>query len=333
MSFLPLQPLLLLLSFISLGVSIAADTNKAIIAVTYVVDPSGAGQYKTIQEAINAVPADNNKWYQISVKRGVYREKVTIPQNKPYIYLVGEGNQSTSIEWDDHVNKTYLFTPGTATFTVLADNFVAKYITFKNTYNLGGTPEPVTQALAVRVEGDKAAFYNCGFESLQDTLCDGNGQHYFRDCFISGSVDFIFGRAKSVYENCQINVIQGNRDRPGWVTAQGRLNPTDDDGFVFMSCTITADKGTTYLGRAWGPYSRVVFYKSQFLATIVPQGWDAWNKQSTKSGIVYAEEECSGPGSNKAGRVPWERNLTGAELSLYINDFNNGRSWLPQQPS
>ncbi|KAK1315999.1 putative pectinesterase 29 [Acorus calamus] len=273
-------------------VSNAAFTNQVVIAVTYVVDQSGAGQYKTIQDAINAVPDNNDKWYQIIVKPGLY----------------------------------------SATFTVNADNFVAKNIKFKNTYNLGEKPEHITQAVAVVVGGDKAAFYNCAFEGVQDTLCDFHGRHYFKDCYIMGGIDFIFGLGQSVYENCNLNAIVGSWGNQGYVTAQGRGAATDENGFVFKWCNITAPKDSTfYLGRAWQSFSRVVFYKSNFQASIVPQGWDAWNKPVDN--IVYAEEECYGPGSNKAGRVAWERKLSVKELYYYINDFNHGKSWLPQQPS
>ncbi|KAK1292751.1 putative pectinesterase 29 [Acorus calamus] len=316
--------------------SIAVDTNQIVIAVTHVVDQSGAGQYKTVQDAINAVPDNNDKWYQIIVKPGLYREKVMIPNTKPKIYLVGDEKQFPSIEWNDHHNKTPLAfdvdTFGSATFSVLADNFVAKYMKFKNTYNLEKTSEPVKQAVAVLVGGDKAAFYNCAFEGVQDTLYDFQGQHYFKDCNIMGGMDFIFGHGQSVYENCNLNAIGGRWGRTGSVTAQGREAATDENGFVFKWCNITADKGSAiYLGRAWRGFSRVVFYKSNFQASIVPEGWNAWDHQV--GNIVYAEEECSGPGSNKAGRVAWERKLSVQELYYYINDFNHGKSWLPQQPS
>ncbi|KAK1317581.1 putative pectinesterase 29 [Acorus calamus] len=320
-------------------VSNAAFTNQVVIAVTYVVDQSGAGQYKTIQDAINAVPDNNDKWYQIIVKPGLYREKVIIPNTKPNIYMVGDEKQFPSIEFDDHQNNTQSLasafnvdTFGSATFTVNADNFVAKNIKFKNTYNLGEKPGHITQAVAVLVGGDKAAFYNCAFEGVQDTLCDFQGQHYFRDCYIKGGMDFIFGQAQSVYENCNLNAIGGSWGNHGYVTAQGRGAATDENGFVFKWCNITADKDNTiYLGRAWRSFSRVVFYKSNFQASIAPHGWDAWNKPVDN--IVYAEEECYGPGSNKAGRVAWERKLSVKELYYYINDFNHGKSWLPQQPS
>ncbi|KAK1277060.1 putative pectinesterase 29 [Acorus gramineus] len=231
----------------------------------------------TVQEAINAVPDNNNKWYRIIVKTGLYREK--------------------------------------------------------NTYNLGGTPEPITQAVAVLVGGDKAAFYNCAFESLQDTLCDFQGQHYFKDTYILGGVDFIFGSGQSVYERCDLHAIQGNWEGPGYVTAQGRESGTDENGFIFKWCNIYANNGTFYLGRAWRGFSRVVFYRSKFKANIVPQGWDAWDYTAEVSNLVYAEQECQGPGSDTAGRVAWERKLSRQERKYYINDFNHGSSWLPQQPS
>ncbi|KAK1293028.1 putative pectinesterase 29 [Acorus calamus] len=288
MLLLPLQLLSIFLSVVSHCVSVCATAS---IAVTYIVDFNGSGQYKTIQEAIDAVPDNNDKWYRILVKRGLYREKVKIPPAKPFILLEGEGSQLTTIEWSDYATNGLFELGGSrvtpnfntetsATFTVQAENFVAKSITFKNGYNMeGGQKQKMDQAVAATVNGDKAAFYNCAFVGIQDTLYDGHGRHYYSNCYIEGAIDFIFGFAKTVFEGCNLHSTAGEWGG-GYLTAQGRGSDTDTGGYVFKSCNVTGT-GPTYLGRAWSTHARVVFYKSQFNAPIAPHGWDAWHHKDT----------------------------------------------------
>ncbi|KAK1301325.1 putative pectinesterase 29 [Acorus calamus] len=283
MLLLPLQLLSIFLSVVSHCISVGANAS---IAVTYVVDLNGSGQYRTIQDAINAIPDNNDKWYRILVRRGLYREKVKIPSTKPFILLEGSGSQWTTIEWSDYASKGGRVIPNfntatSATFTLQADNFVAKNITFKNGYNMGGgQKQPMAQAVAAVVNGDKAAFYSCGFVGIQDTLFDGYGRHFYFNCYIEGAYDFIFGLAKTVFERCHLHSTASDWGG-GYLTAQGRGSDSDTGGYVFKYCIVTGT-GPTYLGRAWNAYSRVVFYKSQFSAPITPAGWDAWNyKNST----------------------------------------------------
>lgn len=155
----------------------------------------------------------------------------------------------------------------------------------------------IRQALAAAISGDKSSFYNCSFIGFQDTLFDRKGRHYFKDCYIEGVMDFIFGNGQSIYEvsipfdsdniyssilriflviqGCTISLIQSAM-KPGFVTAQGRGSPKDPGGFVFKSCNVTGFQ-ETYLGRAWGAYSRVIFYRTFMSGIIIPQGWYAWN--------------------------------------------------------
>ncbi|OMP09374.1 Pectinesterase, catalytic [Corchorus olitorius] len=145
------------------------------------------------------------------------------------------------------------------------DNIVAKGITFK--------------AIAATIFGDKSAFFGCRFLGLQDTLYSARGRHYFSSCYIEGGADFIFGNGQSFFEDCSINVTAGAfapQMRLGYITAQGRDSPNDPSGFVFEGGKIF---GTLkhYLGRAWGPYSRVIFHHTILSAEVVPLRWFAWN--------------------------------------------------------
>ncbi|KAH9316415.1 hypothetical protein KI387_025042, partial [Taxus chinensis] len=132
-------------------------------------------------------------WSLFVSNPGIYRERVTIPAEKPYIILSGHTANNTVITWNDNAGAT----GGTyfcATMTVLASDFVARFITIENSYG------PGDQAVAIRISGDRSAFYSCRFIGFQDTVLDDNGRHYFKNCFIEGAADFICGDGRSVYE-------------------------------------------------------------------------------------------------------------------------------------
>lgn len=160
----------------------------------------------------------------------------------------------------------------------------------------------VTLAVAASIGGDKATFYDCSFRGLQDTLCDYVGRHYFQNCWIEGSTDFIFGFGQSMYENCILSTLAvNNKGTVGYITAQDRDDPRKPRGFVFKYTGVVGS-GKAYLGRAYGRYS-TVFYKSYVSDVVTPEGWNAWNNKGHKSQLIYAEDTCRGPGFNPAKRV------------------------------
>ncbi|KAL5983512.1 hypothetical protein ACLOJK_017598 [Asimina triloba] len=242
------------------------------VAKTITVDQFGKGDFTTIQSAIDSIPLQNSQWIRVRVRSGIYQEKVTVPPSKAFILLEGDSRDSTIVTWDDAHNLI-----GSATVSIWADNFIAKRITFKNTYNIGAAINPPKQALAALIYGDKCSFYECGFIGLQDTLFDCLGRHYFNGCYIEGAIDFIFGSGQSIYDKCAINVTANEYKIPiGFITAQGRQNPDEQNGFVFKYCRVFGTMNA-YLGRAWKAYSRVIYYRSVFSEIVVPEGWDAWS--------------------------------------------------------
>ncbi|KAF2290095.1 hypothetical protein GH714_002117 [Hevea brasiliensis] len=213
-------------------------------AVLISVDQSGKGDFKKIQDAIDSVPPNNSQLYFILVKPGTYREKVVVPADKPFITLSGTQPSKTIITWSD--GGDIFQSP---TLSVLASDFVGRYLTIQNTYGSGD------KAVALRVSGDRAAFYGCRILSYQDTLLDDTGSHYYRNCYVEGATDFICGNAASLFERCHLHSISKNN---GSITAQHRDSLTQNSGFTFLDCKITGI-GSAYLGRPWGDYSRVVF--------------------------------------------------------------------------
>ncbi|KAJ4976169.1 hypothetical protein NE237_001275 [Protea cynaroides] len=322
------------------------------VAETITVDKYGTGNFTTVQGAIDSVPSNNNRWIHIYVKSGFYIEQVNIGQDKSCIFLEGVTNRKTVIQYDAHEA-----TNSSISFSLLAENFVAKNIGFKNTYNLGGGGSNRKPAVAAFICGDKASFYSCGFFGLQDTLWDEHGRHYFKQCYIEGAVDFIFGAGQSIYEECVVNVtadVLYQSDGPvGFITAQRRTSPDDPSGFVFKQAAVVG-KGLTNLGRAYGPYSRVIFVRSMLSEVVVPKGWDAWNyvgheydhftlsnftlswiKHGFNSweNLVYAEALCYGSGSNTSERVSWEKKLSGSQVrDLTQLSFIDQEGWIEKQP-
>ncbi|KAJ3685973.1 hypothetical protein LUZ61_015137 [Rhynchospora tenuis] len=291
------------------------------------VSSNGYGNFKSIQAAIDSIPEGNSQWIRIHVEKGVYREKVNIPKYKEYIMLEGEGSDQTWIEYGDSANDGVHTTESSTTFSCYADNFMARDISFKNTFNGGPS---MAQAVAALVAGDKSSFYRCSFVGIQDTLCDLSGRHYYKDCYIEGAIDFIFGQGQSIFERCTISttsLVQG----VGYITAHGRDSKHDWSGFVFKSCNITGS-AQTYLGRPWRPYARVIFYESYMANIITPEGWDTWQYDGWDT--TFAEVKCRGPGAKRKGRVNWMKMLSDKALKHYTSlRYINRDKWIHSQPT
>lgn len=298
-------------------------------SVRVTVSQDGTGDFKTITEAINSIPPYNTRRVIIAIKPGVYREKIFIPRTLPFVTFLGDSSEPPAITGNDTASVSGkdgkpLRTYQSATVAVDANYFVAISMKFENTApHVIGTKQG--QAVALRISGTKAAFYNCSFFGNQDTLYDHKGLHYFNNCFIQGSVDFIFGSGRSFYENCHLNSIA---KKVASLTAQKRSNSSLASGFSFKDSTITGS-GLIYLGRAWGDYSRVIFSYTFMDKIILPQGWNDWGDQRRDSRVYYGEYMCTGPGANMTGRVAWARVLTDEEARPFIGTYYvEGDTWL-----
>ncbi|PKA54673.1 putative pectinesterase 29 [Apostasia shenzhenica] len=180
------------------------------------------------------------------------------------------------------------------------------------------------------VLGDRASFYSCSFVGVQDTLCDLQGRHYFKDCMIQGAVDFVYGYGQTIYEDCYLVTVPG-LPVPGWVTANGRSGPDQPGGFVFKNCWLYGGS-KVYLGRAWGSYSRVIFYNTNMSDIVVPQGWDSWLTPDKGANTTYGEAGCTGPGSNGQFRVPWEKKLSPDAVQQFTDiTYVDPEGWLAKQ--
>jgi len=297
----------LLVAVLFAGHSAFGQAKKTQTDITVALD--GSGQFKTVQEAIMSVPAGSETSpVVIHIKSGVYKELIYIQHEKRFFRLVGEDAAKTILTYDLHANIVGkdgkpIGTFRTPSTLIDADDFTAENITFENSAG------PVGQALAIRVDGDRAVFRSCRFLGWQDTILLNRGRQYFENCYIAGHVDFIFGAATAFFERCHIHCL-----RSGYITAASTYD-YHPYGFVFSKCKITGESAEvkTYLGRPWRDFSAVVYLNTEMSDVVRPEGWQNWNLPAREKTSRYAEFNSSGSGANPKARVAWSRQLTKSE--------------------
>lgn len=328
-----MKKLLTALFAIALSATAAMAANKYDNPDTIVVARDGTGEFRNISEAIEVCRAFMDYHKVIYVKRGTYKEKLEIPTHLTNIEICGEDALTTIITWDDHANimmpsaydpiaierhptadnqhptpSNYhpIGTFRTFTLRVCGSDITLKNITIENNSARLG------QAVALHTEGDRLRFIGCRFLGHQDTIYTGRGgtRLLFRDCYIEGTTDFIFGPSTAWFENC---TIKSKAD--SYVTAAS--TPADVEyGYVFNRCRLIADEGVTkvYLGRPWRPYAYTLFMNCTLGSHIVPAGWENWRNPDNEKTARYAEYNNSGDGANTKQRVAWSRQLTKKEV-------------------
>ena len=297
---------------------------------TLIVARDGTGQFRTINEAVEVCRAFMEYHKVIYVKKGVYKEKVIIPSWLTNIEVCGENAENTIITYDDHANIRFEETGlPMGTFRTYTVKVQGNYITFKN-ITIENNAARLGQAVALHTEGDHLVFINCRLLGNQDTIYTGvaNTRIYFKNCYIEGTTDFIFGPSTAWFESCTIHSKQDS-----YVTAAS--TPADVTyGYVFNNCKLTAAEGVTkvYLGRPWRPYAYTLFMNCELGNHIVPAGWHNWGKASNEETARYAEYNNSGAGASTKGRAPWSKQLTKKEAAKVTleNVFKIDNNWIPE---
>jgi pectinesterase len=308
--------LLLLLSVVS--VAWAQERQD-----TIVVSRDGTGNFRTLQEAIESARAFMEYTVTIYVKNGVYKEKVIVPSWVENIDIIGEDRDKTIITYDDHANINKMGTFRTYTVKVEGSDITFKNLTIEN------NAAQLGQAVALHTEGDRLKFINCRILGNQDTIYTGAKftRLYFKDCYIDGTTDFIFGPSTALFEDC---IIHSKRN--SYVTAASTPKEAKY-GYVFKHCKLTAEPGVdkVYLGRPWRPYAYTLFIECELGKHIVSAGWHNWGKQSNEETARYMEYKNTGEGANASERVAWSKQLTKKEAEAVTVDviFRTQSNWNP----
>lgn len=291
----------------------------------FTVSKDGTGDFKTLQEAINAIPDYRRQVTSVFIKNGTYKEKIVLPESKQNIVFTGQDSAAVIITYDDYASKLNsqgeaMGTSGSAGFYIYGINITFKHITFLNSAG------PVGQAVAVLVAGDRIEFIGCRFLGNQDTLYTygKKSRQYYLNCYIEGTVDFIFGASTALFDRC---TIYGKGK--GYYTAAS--TPEGQDfGYIFRHCQITGsgEPGGYKLGRPWRPYAKTVYLYCQMDRLVAPAGWDNWRKEANEKTVYYGEYKNLGPGSALDKRVSWSKQLSSVEAATYTIENIFG-DWTP----
>jgi len=298
----------------------SAQQAKIVVAL------DGSGNYKTVQEALNAVPINSKDTFTIFIKKGIYKERLVLDTRRNFVKLVGQERATTVLTFDNHARKKLangdtINTWNSASFFIYGDDFTAENLTFEN--NAGFT---AGQAVAIFANGTRLAFKNCTVRGFQDILfCSGSGsKQYYVNCRIEGTTDFIFGPATAVFNRC---VIHSKKRSHITAPSTPREIPF---GFVFLDCQLTADDTLTKvsLGRPWQPNGATAYIRCDMGKHILPEGWSNWNNPNNEKTARFSEYKSFGAGANSEMRVGWSKQLTDEEAKNYTVENILG-TWKP----
>jgi len=292
-----------------------------------IVAQDGSGKYLTVQEALDHIPFNNTKPVTIYIKNGLYKEKLHLDSSKNFVTITGEDKFKTLLTYDDHTgtvtrNGAVINTMTSHSFIIKADNFTAQNITIQNDAGFSAG-----QAVGLESDGDMEQFYNCRIIGNQDILFTNNprSRQYYKDCYVEGTTDFIFGSSTVWFEHCHIHSKKNSH-----VTAAS--TPEDHQfGYVFNDCILTGDTSlhSVSLGRPWRRYASVAYIHCYIGAHIKPEGWSNWNQTDNYKTTRYSEYENYGPGAQISNRVQWSKQLTDDEVKKYTIE-NVLRGWQPK---
>ncbi|GMI78664.1 hypothetical protein like AT3G05610 [Hibiscus trionum] len=322
-------------SWVSFRQRMLLQQNPSQMKPNVVVAKDGSGKYKSINQALKEFPNNNASPFVIHIKAGVYNEQVLVDKYMYNVVFIGDGPTKTTITGRlNFIDGTSTFK--TATVAVIGKNFMAKDIGFENT--AGAIKH---QAVALKVQGDQAIFHNCQMDGYQDTLYAHSHRQFYRDCTVTGTVDYIFGDSATVFQNCKLIVRKPLDNQKCMVTAQGRTDRRTPSGFVLQNCVISGAqdylpvkaRSKSYLGRPWKQFSRTIIMQSQLDDIIAPEGWCPWNGNFALDTLWYAEFNNRGPGADQTNRVKWKgiQKITATQAQQFTAGvFLVGGDWIPK---
>ena len=319
------KSLFILVLIFSCGFAVAQTANPQQYKYVFTVAKDGSGEFKYIQDAIDAMRVYPLASITLYIKNGVYNEKIELPATNTDVTFIGESVEKTIITFNDYSGRGKHTTFTSYTAKISGNRFYAENITFANSAGAVG------QALALYVDADKAIFKNCKFLGNQDTIfaAGENSRQLFLDCYIEGTTDFIFGPSTAVFQNCTIKAKSNS-----YITAAS-TTPGKKFGYVFLDCKIVVDSSVTkfYLGRPWRAHAKTAFIRCEMPKQIAPEGWSNWSNPANEQTVFYAEYKCTGEGATTAKRVTWSKQLSDKEAREYILENILSNNSLVQQES
>lgn len=299
------------------GGSGGGDCNDIVGQPILEVVKDGSGDFTTVQAALNSVSKSNTTPTVIRIAPGTYTEKLVI--DRPHVTLCGQTGRAseTILSYGDGAstpngNGGTVGTSGSASVNLSASNVSAENLTFANSRG------PGIQAVALLVTGNRVQFRDCRFTGHQDTLYVKNGTQYFKDCYVEGTVDFIFGGATAVFDECTIHSVSG-----GSAITAPSTEQSIPFGLVFLGGELTAasgvKSGSIALGRNWHAYGSTTFIETELGAHVSAVGWVPMG-ENTLATARFAEFETTGPGSKPSQRAPQSSQLSSSEAAEYTVD-------------
>ncbi len=304
------------------------------------VSPNNTDGFSSVGQALASLPPYSGEEAILYVHKGIYREQLTI--TRPHVTILGDSPEDTVLTYSLYARMTMEDGSRRGTFRTYSCLVDTHDVTFRNLTlsNTSGKGPDVGQALALYADGDRLMFDSCRFLGNQDTVFTGplppkeieangfvgpkqfspriNGRHYYRNCYIEGDIDFVFGSATAYFEGCEFFSKDIGRPVNGYVTAastpQGQTY-----GYVMEGCRFTSQcpPRTVYLGRPWREYARTVLINCYMDRHIRPEGWHDWDKPQAHETCLYGEYQSFGPGADMEARPGWVRRLGSEDLELY----------------
>ncbi len=318
------------------------------------ISKDGTGDFKSIGEALRSLPTDHTAGQVLYIHKGFYEEQIAV--TIPHVTLIGEDAESTILSFGLYARMTMEdgMKRGTfRTYSCLIDthDFTARNLTFENSAGIG---TDVGQALALYADGDRLFFENCRFLGNQDTLFTGplppkeiepngfigpkqhspriNGRHYYKNCYLEGDIDFIFGSATAYFEGCTFFSKNTGMEISSYVTAAS--TPKGQEyGYVMENCRFESNcpADNAYLGRPWREYGKTVLINCYMDDHICKEGWHDWNKEAAHEHTFYGEYGSYGPGAVMEKRPDWIHRLTETDLKRFTKEavLSGPDSWNP----
>ena len=298
--------------------------------VVYAVRSDGSGDFTSVQAALDYCDPANNPGDEVVLHiQGHFFERVNIYENfTGSVQFIGDGPTPLS----NFIEYNISGPANGGTFNSWSVKVDAANVSFVNVAVAnsadGYNAKLAGQSVALHLTADQFSCWNCSLLGAQDTLYTGEPgiRSYFRNTYINGSCDALFGGSSTVFDDCDI-------DMTFTVTA----HRGDGSSAYLISDSRVTSSSTVLLGRPWGEQAQVVFKNTYLSGGVQPLGWDDWGHDCTKGHsdwcdtVFYAEYNSTGPGADPKGRPWWTHQLNATQAAQWTTQ-SVLKGWVPVPP-